>query len=301
MKIAFLGKFRDNQWGLEGIIQRNIKNRKEFICIDVNEYFPERYFLESPNSILVVLQGRGLDHSYLRRIKAKKILWNAEFWPYEGKEGNQEAAMRLDLVEPLESYDLILNGCPLSTKFLKEKRGLNIEWFPMIGIDPTYHRDLKLDKIIDIGFYGAPSPRRIKIWNDLIKLAKQNSYNPLNLVWKQAYGEGLIQFINQTKVMLNLHYADLLNTESRIYEVLGCGGFCLSEPISLQGRFLDGLHFEGEETERMAQRAINIRNYEESTIKRIAQNGYEYVHDEFNISEVLNQLIVAGELLLNGN
>ena len=300
MKIAIFGKMTNN-WGLEGNIVRASVGREDIFISDLKifnegDYFTTgKYASSEEYGALVFLQGRNIDRERLGKERRKKILWNAEFLPYKGFEKNKEAQARLAMIEPLEDFDLILNGCPLSTEFLKEKRGLNIKWFPMMGVDPSFHRNLEIEKDVDIGFYGVPCPRRIRIWNDLLKLAKQHSYSPLNLVWKQVYGEDLIQFINQTKVMLNLHYSDLLNTESRIYEILGCGGFCLSEPLSLQGKFLNGIHLEecsdGEaKFDSIVQRAITIVNHQEGYAKRIAQNGYEYVHKEVSISKVLERL-----------
>jgi len=192
MSIVIVGKL-GNDWGIEGLIARHVSEFVNLRIIDIKEFNLGKF---SSDDNFVFIQGRGIDRDLLRLYRGKKVLWNAEFLPYKGFEDNQEALARLYAIEPLEDFDLILNGCPLSTKFLKEIRNLNIEWFPMMGADSLFHRrDCDIPKDTDIGFYGAVSQRRIKIWHELIRVVSKYSIGSLKLAWKQVYGKDLIRFI----------------------------------------------------------------------------------------------------------
>tara|TARA_Y100000310_G_scaffold294415_1_gene324856 strand:- start:1420 stop:2262 length:843 start_codon:yes stop_codon:yes gene_type:complete len=239
---------------------------------------------------LIFIQGRDLDRGRVRGFSGKKILWNAEFWPYKGQEDNLGAKARLNIVEPLEDFDLILTGCPLSAEWLRETRGLQAEWFPMMGVDPDRHRKIEIGKEFNVGFYGAPSPRRIGIWKALCKELEERG-SKIKPLWFQGWGEQLVHIINRCKIVLNIHFEDMLNTESRIYEVLGCGGFCLSEPISCPELFVDAIHLEIGKASRMAERIIELLSRHDDYLERIGNSGKEYIHTRFNIVNVLNSLI----------
>ncbi len=291
MKIAIIGKL-GNTWGLEGIIDKNLdKVRMGIFGIST---FNKMNYLDWPfdeYDALVFIQGRSINRKILKECKAKKILWNAEFWAYDGFLDSEEAISRLDMVEPLEDFDLILNGCPKSTNYLKETRGLNIEWFPMMGVDRELHKkNCFLDKDTDIGFYGVASPRRLKIWKRLIEIAEKRATRPLRLAWKQVYGQELMNFINSCKMVLNIHFTDQLNTESRIYEVLGCGVLCLTEPITCPSVFVDKIHLYESGADDFGEMAIGLVNIVRDEHRGVAQAGYKYVHNRFSIKKVLGEL-----------
>src|SRR3990167_5993569 len=161
MRIAIFGK-SENDWGLEGTVSRELnKNKRNMEFLDINAFNMGSPFTQEYDA-LVFIQGRRIWRELLYGYKGKKVLWNTEFWPYWGKQDNQEALVRLNLVEPLEDFNLILNGCPLSTKFLNDKRNVNVEWFPMFGVSKDFYDRIEgVEKSVDIGFFGHPSSRRI--------------------------------------------------------------------------------------------------------------------------------------------
>ena len=288
MKIAILGKLANLGWGLESLISRHQDRARVPIGLYDDDDLP---YIFSDQSVthLVSLQGRRIDRKLLRRFDGKKILWNAEFLPYPGFEKDPEALSRLRAIEPLEDFDLILNGCPKSTRWLKETRGINAQWFPMMGVDPLIHRRIpEIEKDIDVGFYGTPNERRARIFSEIAE-----ALLPMGLTvhWANAWGEDLILFINRCKIVLNLHYTDQINTESRIYETLGCGSLCLSEPISMDPQE-DHWDIEiGSKDEYGGLIGSLWGLLDEPEYCRAMEDvGYEFIHSHFGIVTVLNML-----------
>jgi glycosyltransferase involved in cell wall biosynthesis len=295
MQIAVFGKL-ENSWGLEGLIKRAIETRKELQLFntalfnqDVNIDWFNAHF-----EALVFIQGRGINRRRLKKYKGKKLLWNAEFLPYFGKERDPQALARLRTIEPLEDFDLVLNGCPLSSDFFRKTRGINMVTFPMIGVVRDVHRKLDekgIGKTIDVGFYGSFSNRRKLIWRKLHDSVKKHKPGSVWVwAWPLVYGEDLVRFVNSCKIVLNIHFGSLLNTESRIYEVLGCGSFCLSELVSYPAAFLKGVHLDYGSLEELENKILYWLDREEER-EEIAASGYSYVHSRYSMDRVLDLLI----------
>lgn len=288
MKIAIFGKLSNLDWGLESLISKS-QDRTDIPMALYDDDDIWRVLVDDRITHLVSLQGRRLNREALRRFKGKKILWNAEFLPYPGFENDPNAVARLQAIEPLKDFDLILNGCPLSTKWLRDARGVNANWFPMMGVDPLIHRripEIANNKDIDVGFYGTPNERRARIFESI---AEPLVGRGKTAYWTNSYGEDLIRFINRCKIVLNIHFTDQLNTESRIYEVFGCGTLCLSETVSSPEVVpLDIL--ETSTTHEMLDSIYWLLDSDEYVFK-LARDGHDYVHSNFNILNVLNRLI----------
>ena len=90
-------------------------------------------------------------------------------------------------------------------------------------------------KDIDIAFVGNVTPRRKIIFD---KLARK-----FNTVIKSVYKEEMVEIFNRSKIILNVHAEEFLDTETRMFEALGCGVFVLSEKLSDDNPFIAGEHY----------------------------------------------------------
>lgn len=119
------------------------------------------------------------------------------------------------------------------------KKGIQVDVrYLLNGYDSNLHRkDDKVEKTIDILFIGSVTRRRQEI---LEKLKSRG----LNItVCEGVYGEEFVSKVNSAKIVINIHSSSRLDTETRIFEVLGCGGFIVSEPLSEENPFIPGEHF----------------------------------------------------------
>ena len=87
---------------------------------------------------------------------------------------------------------------------------------------------------IDILFVGSILPRRENFLNKL--------QSHFNIKICQAFGTEMSQLFNRAKIVLNIHADEFLDTETRIYEALGCGAFIISEKLSSENPFISGKH-----------------------------------------------------------
>jgi hypothetical protein len=140
------------------------------------------------------------------------------------------------------------------------------------ALGPEMHRPLpNMPKDIDLLFIGSRQIRRDAI---LEKLGRE-----FNLVYCQAFGEEMVQLMNRAKIILNLHAEAVLDTETRIYEALGCNGFVITEKLSSESPFIDKTHLV--EAADFEELKAHIAYYlEQPTLRAsIAAAGHRLVMD----------------------
>jgi hypothetical protein len=104
------------------------------------------------------------------------------------------------------------------------------------GYDEQLHRPLcGVRRDIDVLFVGGLTPRRKKI------LDRIAAHAPITV--HRAFGEDMVRLFNRSRIVLNLHAANHLDTETRVFEALGCGAFLLSERLSEESPFRAGEHY----------------------------------------------------------
>ena len=135
------------------------------------------------------------------------------------------------------------------------------------GFDPQLQHPLPVKKDIDVLFIGNMLKRR-KEWTD--EIGKHCLLHKAVGV----YGEEMLRLINRAKIVLNIHSEEFLDTEIRVFEVLGCRRFLLTEKLSVENPFTDRKHLvECTDLEDMIRQ---IQYYLEHDAEReqIAEQGY---------------------------
>lgn len=121
-------------------------------------------------------------------------------------------------------------------------------------------------KDIDILFVGNITERRRHILDRLRK--KYNVYQA------KAYGTEMTRLFNRAKIVLNLHSYDNLDTETRIFEGLGCGSFVITERLSEENPFQNGVHLVEVESIDELDEKIGYYLLHEEERELIADKGY---------------------------
>lgn len=134
------------------------------------------------------------------------------------------------------------------------------------AFDENTHRNLHLEKTIDVLFIGGMTERRKQI------LDRLKDKVPLT-VCVNIFGEECVRAINQAKIVLNIHSSKNKDTETRIYEVMGCGSFLLTEPLAEENPFVQGKHYVEAEIEYFEE-IIKYYLIHGEEREKIAMEGY---------------------------
>jgi spore maturation protein CgeB len=96
---------------------------------------------------------------------------------------------------------------------------------------------------------------------------------------------------NRAKIILNLHGNEFRDTETRIFEVLGSGGFLISEKLAEESPFVTGVHLV--EVDSLAQLTHQIDYYLSHEDRRleIAKQGYEAAHTHHTYSKRVQEMV----------
>ena len=182
-----------------------------------------------------------------------------------------------ELISRNRDQDILLKSNLFDHIFVRsndcKKRALSNKWVDankisimLSGFDIDLHKREFVTKDIDILFVGSMLSRRKKILGEL--------QSKFNIKISQAYGKKMVQLFNRAKIVLNIHAEEFLDTETRIYEALGCGSFLISEKLSTENPFIAGKHYI--EVNNLKMMKEQIKYYLDNQIEReeIALNGY---------------------------
>lgn len=297
MKLLYINKIETNAgWGLETFINQALRDHEiETICIDYqkNAYALSRSLLNITDKFDAVLLERGCGYliplDILKAIKRPKILLFTEL---VSRNVNQHYLLKSGIFE-----HVFFRSLPCM-EWVENKGWLSQHQMSLFlsAIDPFFHRPIENTlKDIDILFIGTLLPRRQKILSELA--------NNFSVTIFSAFGQDMVSLINRAKVVLNIHGEDFLDTETRVYETLACKGFLLTESLSCENPFKNGIHLV---------EAMNIKDLKEKIAyyldnhrsrEAIAESGFQEVirHHTFNdrgnqIKQVLEPLIFPSTL-----
>jgi hypothetical protein len=138
------------------------------------------------------------------------------------------------------------------------------------SFDPHVFARREQPKDLDCVFVGSVTERRRRLLADLAE--------DLPVKFFSAFGEEANRVFNRSKIVLNLHAEDYLDTETRIYEVLGSGAFLVSERLSEENPFISGKDFV--QVDSPSDLKSTIRHFLSHDDERelIARNGYREAH-----------------------
>ena len=271
MKLLYINQIEHNAgWGFEVFLNESlIKNGIETVCIDYqkNAYAVANQLIHLTENFDAVLLERGCGYliplEILKAIKRPKFLLFTEL---VARNTNQHYLLKSGIFEhiffrSLPCMDWVANQGWLN----RDQMSLFLS-----AIDPKFHQPIHgLKKDIDILFVGTLLPRRQQIISELANNFSVTTYS--------IFGQDMVKLINRAKITLNIHGEKFLDTETRVYETLGCQGFLITEKLSPESPFTSKVHLvETENTEDLQQQ---LKYYLEHSQERdkIAQAGYQEI------------------------
>ena len=264
MKILYINVIEQNaSWGAEYFISKcfqklghevsNLDYRKNRKCL-------AKKLLNIKNFDILFLQRGDRFPLYLLKICNKpKLFWASEL---VSRNRDQDILLKSNIFNHVFVHTNDCKSRIISNKWM-DSSNLSVM---LNGFDPDVHYKIEIKKDIDILFVGSMLPRRENILQDL--------QQEFNITVCQAFGEEMTKLVNRSKIILNIHAEDFLDTETRIYEVLGCGGFVISEKLSSDSPFMSGKHLV--EVENIIELKSKLDYYllHSSERMKIAKCGY---------------------------
>jgi hypothetical protein len=242
-----------------------------------------RELVETPVFDVFFLQrGDYFPVSALRSIDSPKVFWETELPP---SWHDHARIVRSDLFDHLFFWtEEFLRLYASRGEVRPEKCSLLTGAF-----DPRLHRPHEhIRKDIDVLFVGSTTPRRERMLGLLRKDFKVEA--------PSAFGEDLVRLVNRARIVLNIHAHDHVTIETRVFEVLGCKAFLLSETLPPESPFGQDevVQFDTAEEARDRIRYYLNHNTEREAVAeqgyRAASAGHTYFHRAEHIVTIMEQL-----------
>jgi spore maturation protein CgeB len=297
MKIFYVNEIEQTAgWGAEYSINRSLRLLgHSTYCLDYRKNWGHLYpeFLRAPEYNVFFLQrGAYFPIRLIKSISATKFFWASEI-----SAKDQDRLLRSDLFDHI---------------FMRTSEWIDrctrLGWVDprhcsvlLSGFDELLHYPIQtLPRDIDVLFIGTMSARRQRVIDEI---GKHFSVRVVS-----AFGKEMVRYINRSKIVLNIHVSDILDSETRIYEVLGCRAFLLSETLSPENPFTEDELVQYSDLNDLFDKIQYFLSHEEER-ERIASNGYQtaienhtYTHRAREICDVMSKYMDsdAGSSLSRG-
>lgn len=233
-------------------------------CVDYRKhrFGLYEYFVHAPPSHLFLLQrGDYFPLPLVRAVAVPRFYWATEL---VSRRRDQDAVLKSGLFDHIFLHTKECRDAVISNGWVEPTRCSVL----LNGFDEdTYKPITGVGKDIDLLLVGTMTQRRIELLMELKKkfnVVAPNQFLPIG---------DIVLLMNRAKIVLNIHAEEALDTETRIYEALGCGSFLLSERLSVDNPFGDEIiQFEGYED--LATKARYFLEHEDER-EKIAMKCHE--------------------------
>lgn len=284
MKILHISYIETNEgWGAECFVDRALEMLGHTVYkLDFKRY--EKHLLHKLGQFMdfdIVLLQRGdwFPKELLEAINRPKIFWASELI---SRCRDQDRLLYSRQFEHIFVHSKICKEM-LSKKLLK-KKDHTIVTSLLNAFDEKVHCKLGLEKSIEVLFIGSITKRRA------VLLDKLRGKVDLTIC-ENIFGKDFVEKVNRAKIVINIHASKRPDTETRVFEVLGCGSFLLTEPLAAENPFIHGKHYVEAEIEEFPSQ---IEKYlrEDTLREHIAEQGYlEAVNRHSYFERTRNEII----------
>lgn len=223
MRLLYSNVIQQNKgWGAEWFTNNALNDigiETETIDYRAHRFsLPLKFFFSRPADYFLLQRGDRFPLGILDNIQVPKFFWASEL---VSRRRDQDRLFQY-------GFDHVFVRGEICKKAVIEKK-----WVPedrvsilLSAYDPKIFYKTNVIKDIDVLFVGSLTPRRKKILGQIP-----------NVTIQKAYGLELQNLINRSKIILNIHAEEYVDTETRVFEVLGAGGFLLSERLGSENPF----------------------------------------------------------------
>lgn len=267
MRIFYVNVIEQNAgWGAECFINKEFLNQGHFTyCVDYrnNRYNLYNLFSKAPDCDVFLLQrGDYFPISLLKSIQIPRFFWASEL---VSRNRDQDRLLMSHLFDHVFFHTNACKQTAISRGWVDQANSSVL----LNGFDPSVFRPMpEVKKDIDVLFTGTVTPRRKTILGELAK--DIDIYIPPK---KFLTTEEIVVLFNRAKIVLNIHADNFPDTETRIFEVLGSGGFVLAERLSEENPFTAEELVEYSDNADLVKKIRYYLEHEDQRA-RIAHNGH---------------------------
>ena len=205
-------------WGAEWFVNRGLQGLGHVTeCIDYRQQrhdLAQRIAQAAAYDVLFLQRGDGVPLDLVRSLHGPRVFWASELF---SRCRDQDPLLSSGLFDHVFFHSRYCRQAASEMGWLRDATSSVL----LNGFDEELHKpDPAARKEIDVLFVGSLTPRR-QDW--LAKLGRQHT-----ITVKSAFGQEMVQLMNRSKIVLNIHAESAHDVETRVFESLGCGACLLS-------------------------------------------------------------------------
>ena len=212
---------------------------------------------------------------------AYRMLWHGELVSGDSEKAIRSRELIADIVPQV---DVVICGHEEWAPYYKEMGAKRVEVIPGAGAVGPWWPIRDSEKKYDVGFYGAITERRQKLLEELGK--------ELNIFVNDSYNHvEHNQFVNECKIVLNIHAYDFAMSEHRIGEAMAAGACVVSEPLCPDTPYDKTCFIETDDLVGEIKRLLA----DDAERERIGLRAHEWVWRHHNLRQTMEKhLRIAG-------
>ena len=219
-------------WGAEYFMNQGfLANGDQTITIDYRKYrhqLADKLLAARDFDVFFLQRGDNYPLQLLKAVNRPKFFWSTEL---VARCRDQDRLFKCGLFDHVFVHTEECRRAVINRKWLTPDK---VSVF-LPGFDQDTHKKYAdIEKDIDILHIGVLTERRTQILEELKK--------DFSVKIEKAYGEEMAKLFNRAKIVLNIHGDKYIDTETRIFEALGCGAFVISEKLGDESPVTDGEH-----------------------------------------------------------
>jgi spore maturation protein CgeB len=227
-------------------------------------------------------RGEFFPEGVLNRLQGHKIALSSEPFPnyVDGSLNySSDSLRRFEEFKKIvtKSYDYIFHYDKSSLRFLSEK-GLKLSGEFVFPVALSVYKKKDMEKKWDVFFIGRSTEYR----EHFLGLLKH--YKNVLHIAHGVYGHDLVTYINQSKLVLNLHAENEISWEPRVQMLLASGSMLLSHKITKNNYLTPGVDYVEVDNNDPLDLYSKVEYYLSHDHERsvIVANGLRNVQRNFN-------------------
>ena len=174
-----------------------------------------------------------------------------------------------------KTFDYIFHYDASSLPFLKNE-GINLSGEFYFPVATSIYKKKDFKKKWDFFFIGRSTPHREIFFSPL-----KHHYNFLHICYG-IWGEELVDYMNQSKILLNVHAENEISWEPRVQMLMATGNMVISESLPKNKYFMPGQDYIEIHNPKDLYEKVKYYLEHEDEMEKIAQNGLKKVHELFD-------------------
>jgi len=176
-------------------------------------------------------------------------------------------------------------------------RSIPSQFIP-VGAHPGLGRDLGRPRDIPAGFLGNIKHGRRAALLDQLSQRLQAKGVPLARMVADCHGEQRCEWLNRTRILVNLHNFPWNPAWIRFLMAALCGTLVVSEPMNDEHPMQPGVHYVAATPEEMPEVILRLLG-DPATVSRITRAAAELCRNELTLLRAVEKVMTCSEKFIN--